>query len=136
MGGWGAQGSNRDARVARLRITSLQKMVARVIHESSHRRDGNSTADRVHSEEEKVRCVSGGDFSRVSCSGQQFQVQEVEPTDEVMDLAVDPEPELDVVLSKLDGRRRMNSLRSASSRRRSPKYSFRSELNSVFCSFA
>ena len=45
--------------------------------------------ESVHPEEEKVRCNSAGDFSRA---------QEVEPTDEVKDLAVDPEPELDVAM--------------------------------------
>ena len=68
--------------------------------------------ESVHPEEEKVRCISGGDFSRVSCCGQQFEVREVEPTDEVMDLAVDPEPELDVAKAERDERRSMNSHRS------------------------
>ena len=59
--------------------------------------------ESVHPEEEKVRCIIGGDFSLM---------QEVEPTDEVMDLAVDPEPELDVAMAEHDERRNMNSHRS------------------------
>ena len=86
----------------------MQKTVARVIHESSREDNIGETETLLQIEEcttqknqfTQKRRRSGGDFSLT---------QEVEPTDEVMDLAVDPEPELGVTMAEQDERRNMTA---------------------------
>ena len=122
LGGWGAQGTKRDARVARLRITSMQKMVARMIHRSSRKDNIGETETLLQIEEymtqknqfTQKRRRSGVSVVVIFLGSLVFwtAVREVEPTDEVMDLAVDPEPELDVAMAERDERRSMNSHRS------------------------